>query len=51
MTRLRRIVLIPSLVLGLMGLNHDKLTFLHQGRDFRLTDVGGQNNLAARLLR
>jgi len=28
-------------VLHLMGLNHDKLTFRHGGRDFRLTDVHG----------
>jgi uncharacterized protein (DUF1501 family) len=42
---------IHATLLGLMGLNPDKLTFLYQGRDFRLTDVGGQNNLAARLLR
>ena len=42
---------IHATMLGLMGLNPDKLTFLYQGRDFRLTDVGGQNNLAARLLR
>jgi uncharacterized protein (DUF1501 family) len=36
-------------MLGLLGLDHKKLTYLYQGRDFRLTDVGGENNLAARL--
>jgi uncharacterized protein (DUF1501 family) len=36
-------------ILTLLGLDHHKLTYLFQGRDFRLTDVGGQNNLAARL--
>jgi hypothetical protein len=25
----------------LLGLNHEKLTFRHAGRDFRLTDVEG----------
>ncbi len=38
-------------ILTLLGLDHEKLTYLFQGRDFRLTDVGGQNNLAARLIR
>lgn len=28
-------------ILHLMGLNHEKLTFHHGGRDFRLTDVAG----------
>ena len=28
-------------VLHLMGLNHTKLTYRFQGRDFRLTDVHG----------
>jgi hypothetical protein len=38
-------------ILTLLGLDHEKLTYLFQGRNFRLTDVGGQNNLAARLTR
>ena len=25
----------------ILGLNHEKLTFRHAGRDFRLTDVSG----------
>jgi len=28
-------------VLHLMGLDHERLTFRHAGRDFRLTDVHG----------
>jgi arylsulfatase A-like enzyme len=28
-------------VLKLMGINHERLTFRFQGRDFRLTDVHG----------
>jgi hypothetical protein len=36
-------------ILTLLGLDHQKLTYLFQERDFRLTDVGGQNNLASRL--
>lgn len=28
-------------LLHLFGLNHDQLTYRHEGRDFRLTDVGG----------
>ncbi len=33
-------------ILTLLGLNHETLTYPFQGRDFRLTDIGGQNNLA-----
>jgi uncharacterized protein (DUF1501 family) len=36
-------------ILSLLGLDHRRLTFLFQGREMRLTDVGGDNNLAARL--
>lgn len=28
-------------ILHLMGLNHEKLTYRHAGRDFRLTDIAG----------
>ena len=28
-------------ILHLMGLNHERLTYFHQGRDERLTDVFG----------
>jgi uncharacterized protein (DUF1501 family) len=36
-------------LLTLLGLDHEKLTYLFEGRERRLTDVGGQNNLAQRL--
>jgi len=29
-------------MLHLLGFNHEKLTFRHAGRDFRLTDVHGE---------
>jgi hypothetical protein len=38
-------------VLRLLGLDHRKLTFLFQGRDQRLTDVGGDREFTDRLLR
>jgi uncharacterized protein (DUF1501 family) len=38
-------------ILSLMGLDHRKLTYLFQGREQRLTDVGGQNDLAPRLVK
>jgi uncharacterized protein (DUF1501 family) len=38
-------------MLGLMGIDHEELTYLFEGRYRRLTDVGGQNNLAPRLIR
>ncbi len=37
-------------MLSLLGLNHEELTFLFEGREQRLTDVGGENDLARRLL-
>ena len=37
-------------ILKLLGLDHEKLTFLFQGRNQRLTDVGGENEFAERLL-
>jgi hypothetical protein len=27
---------------NLLGINHEKLTYRYQGRDFRLTDVHGK---------
>lgn len=36
-------------ILKLLGLQHDQLTFLFQGRRMRLTDVGGDHEFAARL--
>jgi hypothetical protein len=38
-------------MLGLLGIDHEQLTYLFEGRYRRLTDVGGDNNLAARLVR
>ncbi len=38
-------------MLGLMGIDHEELTYFFEGRFRRLTDVGGQNNLATRLVR
>jgi hypothetical protein len=37
-------------ILKLLGLDHQKLTFLFQGREQRLTDVGGSHEFADRLL-
>jgi hypothetical protein len=28
-------------ILHLLGVNHEQLTYRHNGRDFRLTDVAG----------
>jgi hypothetical protein len=38
-------------MLSLLGLDHRRLTYLFQGREQRLTDVGGDNDLADRLTR
>jgi uncharacterized protein (DUF1501 family) len=37
-------------VLKLLGLDHKRLTFLFQGRNQRLTDVGGEHDIADKLL-
>ena len=29
-------------ILHQLGIDHEKLTYRHQGRDFRLTDVSGE---------
>ena len=42
---------VHATMLSLLGLDHRKLTYLFQGRDQRLTDVGGDNDLAERLTR
>lgn len=42
---------IHATILALLGLDHLKLTYFFQGRDFRLTDVHGENNFASRLLK
>ena len=38
-------------MLSLLGLDHERLTYLFEGRERRLTDVGGENDLADRLVR
>ncbi len=38
-------------MLGLLGIDHEELSYYFEGRLHRLTDVGGQNNLARRLVR
>ena len=37
-------------MLSVLGMDHRKLTHFFQGRDFRLTDVGGDFDLAGRLM-
>ena len=37
-------------MLTLLGLDHEKLTYLFEGRNRRLTDVGGENDLSSRLI-
>ncbi len=37
-------------MLSLLGLNHRKLTYLFEGRERSLTDIGGNNDLAERLV-
>ena len=38
-------------ILGLLGLDHTKLTYPHLGRDFRLTDIWEETNLLEKLRR
>ena len=33
---------LQATILHMMGLDHERLTYRHMGRDFRLTDVSGQ---------
>ena len=33
---------LQATILHCLGLEHKRLTYRHMGRDFRLTDVGGQ---------
>ncbi|HZO54012.1 MAG TPA: DUF1501 domain-containing protein, partial [Bryobacteraceae bacterium] len=40
---------LQATILHTLGLDHTKLTFLHSGRNFRLTDVEGKT--AAKLLK
>jgi len=41
---------VNATILRLLGLDHEKLTYLYQGRDYRLTDVDGQNEFTKRLV-
>ena len=41
---------INATILRLMGLDHEKLTYLYQGRDQSLTDVHGQGEFTKKLL-
>ena len=36
-------------MLSLLGLDHERLTYLFEGRDRRLTDVGGYSELSREL--
>ena len=38
----------PLVLLHCLGMDHTRLTYRYQGRDFRLTDVGG--NVVQKLL-
>jgi len=33
---------LQATVLWMLGIDHERLTFRHQGREFRLTDVHGR---------
>ena len=37
-------------ILALLGLDHRRLTYLFQGREMRLSDVGGEHEISRRLL-
>ena len=39
---------LQATILDLLGFDHEKLTYRHMGRDFRLTDVSG--NVVSKLL-
>jgi len=41
---------INATILRILGLDHERLTFLYQGRDQRLTDVHGQNEFTKKLI-
>ncbi len=41
---------VHATILALLGLDHKKLTYFYQGRNFRLTDVGGDRMFVDRLL-
>ncbi len=41
---------VNATILRLLGMDHEKLTFLYQGRNQRLTDVHGEGEFTAKLL-
>ncbi|MBC8165889.1 MAG: DUF1501 domain-containing protein [Bryobacteraceae bacterium] len=41
---------VNATILRLLGLDHERLTYLYQGRDQRLTDVHGQSEFTKKLL-
>ncbi len=41
---------VNATILRLMGINHEKLTYLYQGRDQRLTDVHGEHEFTKTLV-
>jgi hypothetical protein len=41
---------INATILRLLGIDHERLTYLYQGRNFRLTDVHGENEFTQLLL-
>jgi uncharacterized protein (DUF1501 family) len=41
---------VNATLLRLMGLDHERLTYLYQGRDQRLTDVHGQQEFTKKLI-
>ena len=41
---------VNATILRLVGLDHEKLTFLYQGRNMRITDVHGEGEFTKRLV-
>jgi hypothetical protein len=41
---------VNATILRLLGLDHERLTYLYQGRNQRLTDVHGQGEFTSKLI-
>ncbi len=41
---------VHATILALLGLDYSRLTYPHQGRNFKLTDTGGENGFSQRLV-
>ena len=41
---------VNATILRLLGIDHEKLTYLYQGRDMRLTDVKGKGEFSKQLV-